>query len=146
MGNLNTSKDQIISKTTNFLRNKEEIELSYIFGSFVNKDHYHDIDIAVYLNGEFNQINPLKYPYGYESSLIGELSLLLKENIDVIVMNYAGLLIQQRVVNKGILLFSRDERFRIRYENTIRKQYIDAAHLRNIKRYYLKKALDNARY
>ena len=53
-----------------FLKNKIEITFAYIFGSFVQKDQYHDIDIAVYLSDDFNKNDFKKFPYGYESILI----------------------------------------------------------------------------
>jgi predicted nucleotidyltransferase len=37
-----------------FLLKKDEIEFAYFFGSIVNSEAFHDIDIAVYLNKNFN--------------------------------------------------------------------------------------------
>ncbi len=140
------NKKEIEIAIKDFLLSKPEINFAYIFGSFTNREKYHDIDIAIYLNEYFNKNSYSEFPYGYESRLIGELSLIIRKKIDIIVMNNAGLLIQQRIINKNILLFCRDDRYRIGYENNIRKQFIDAAHLRDIKRYYLKKAINNAGY
>jgi len=137
-----SSKTEIEKLIVGFLAAKTEAIFAYVFGSFVQRDHYHDIDVAAYLKDDFNKENVKRFPYGYESSLISELSLLTRKNIDFVVMNKAGILMQQRVINKGILLFSKDERFRIRYENNIRKLYIDTQHLRNIQRYYLTRKID----
>lgn len=127
-----------------FLKNKIEITFAYIFGSFVQKDQYHDIDIAVYLSDDFNKNDFKKFPYGYESILISELTLLVREKIDFVVMNNADITLQQRIINKGTLLFSKDEHHRITYENRIRKLYLDSENIRRIKMKYLNKKILNA--
>lgn len=138
------NKKEIENKIKKFLHKRPEITLAYIFGSFVQRDNYHDIDIAVYLSDNFNKNDFKKFPYGYESFLISELNILVRKNVDLVVMNKAEILIQQRIVNKGILLFSKDDRKRISYENFIRKLYIDTESLRRIKSYYLGKHISNA--
>ncbi|MCL4512065.1 MAG: nucleotidyltransferase domain-containing protein [Bacteroidetes bacterium] len=137
-------KTQIEKQIADFLKAKTEVMFAYIFGSFVQKDYYHDIDVAVYLYEDFDKNDRKKFPYGYESFLLSELNLLTRENVDLVIMNSAEILIQQRVINRGILLFSKDERLRIQYENYIRKLYIDAEHLRKIKRHYLARNIINA--
>ncbi|MBU0559637.1 MAG: nucleotidyltransferase domain-containing protein [Bacteroidetes bacterium] len=141
---MNIDKIKIKEKISAFLLEKEEIKLAYIFGSFINKEKYNDIDVAVYLNHEFNRNDLIKYPYGYESNLNSEINLLVREKIDFIVMNNSEITLQHRIINKGILLFSRDKPKRISYENYIRKLYIDSANIRKIKRKYLSRKIANA--
>ena len=138
------NKNIIEIKIKEFLFGRPEISFAYIFGSFVQREHYHDIDVAVYLSKDFNKFDMKKFPYGYESCLISELNFLVRKNIDLVVMNNAEIMMQQRIINKGILLLSKDERKRVFYENYIRKLYIDAEPLRKIKRYYLVKNIINA--
>ena len=138
------NKNIIEIKIKEFLFGRPEISFAYIFGSFVQREHYHDIDVAVYLSKDFNKFDMKKFPYGYESCLISELNLLVRKNIDLVVMNNAEIMIQQRIINKGILLFSKDEHIRISYENLIRKLYIDSENIRRIKRKYLNKKISDA--
>lgn len=137
-------KEQIKKNISEYLAQKEEIIFSYIFGSFVSKDDYHDIDVAVFLKNDFNKSDQEKFPYGYESEFISNLTSIAKKRIDFVVMNNADITMQQRIVNKGIILFSKDETKRISYENYIRKLYIDAENIRKIKRRYLKRKIANA--
>jgi len=137
-------KKFIENKIIEYLDKKEEILFAYIFGSFINKDDYHDIDVAVYLNENFDKNDTKKFPYGYESYMISELNLLTRKNIDFIVMNNANIIIQKKIITQGKLIFSKDERKRINYENYIRKIYIDTEVLRKIKRYYLSNKIINA--
>ena len=138
-------KKEVFNKLKNFLSDREEIDFAYLFGSFVKLDHYHDIDIAVYLEKNFNPDDYKKFPYGYESNLIADISALLRtDKIDLVIFNKAGILIQQRIINSGMLLFERNRYKRISYENYIRSLYIDAESLRRIKMFYLKRYLNNA--
>ena len=56
-------------------------------------------------------------------------------------MNDAGLLMLNRIVNKGLLLFDHNTFERIYFENRIRKEYIDSEHLRKIKDFYIKEKI-----
>ncbi|MBU1680169.1 MAG: nucleotidyltransferase domain-containing protein [Bacteroidetes bacterium] len=134
-------KEKIIAE---YLFAKDEVLFAYIFGSFVDKDNYHDIDIAVYLKDDFDKNDFKKFPYGYESGAIADLNLLVRSDVDFVVMNCAEILIQKRIIDRGIRIFSKVERKRISYENYIRKLYIDSAHLRNIRRHYLPGKIKNA--
>lgn len=137
-------KEAIKKQITDYLKAREEVMSAYIFGSFVQRQVYHDIDVAVCLYGGFEKNDFKKFPYGYESLLISELSALTKRKIDFVVMNNAEILIQQRIVNNGILLFTRDDGSRIAYENHVRAVYIDTEHLRKIQKHYLAKKIDDA--
>ena len=135
---MNLTKQQIIEKITNYLRRREEIEFAYIFGSFANKDIYRDIDIAVRIDPEFAYNDLTVYPYGYASTLISEITgIINSDKLDLVIMNKAGNVLLQRIVNNSILLFDRSKYKRVHYENNIRKEYIDSQNLRLIKRKYL---------
>jgi predicted nucleotidyltransferase len=138
-------KKEVYNKLRNYLQDRQEIDFAYVFGSFTKSDHYHDIDIAIYLVENFNPDNYKKFPYGYESNLIADISALLKtDKIDLVIFNKAGILIQQRIINSGMLLFESNRYKRIGYENYVRGLYNDAESLRKIKMFYLKRYLNNA--
>ncbi len=137
-------KKEILQKIENYLIRFDEILYAYVFGSFLHKENYHDVDIAIFLHPDFDKNNFIEYPYGYESKIISDLTSLTKNKIDIVVMNNAALTIRQRIINKGILVFCKDEKSRIKYENSIRKLYIDANNIRKIKRKYLREKISNA--
>ncbi|MFA3784153.1 nucleotidyltransferase domain-containing protein [Melioribacteraceae bacterium 4301-Me] len=136
---MTSEKKNIEDKISQYLFKRDEILFAYLFGSFVRQENYHDIDIAIYLKENFDKDNYKSFPYGYESHIIGELNLLVKKNIDLVVTNNANVLIQKRIITQGKLLFSKDEKKRIYYENNVRKLFIDTENLRKIRRYYLSK-------
>jgi predicted nucleotidyltransferase len=136
-------KTTIEIKIKHYLLSKDEISFAYIFGSFVTEDKYNDIDIAVYLKPEFDFKNVIKYPFGYEANLLGNLSLILStDKLDLILLNKANLLSAAQVYNSGKLLFERDKFFRIKIENSIRKEYIDTEKYRKLKEKQLKQYLN----
>jgi len=138
------NKKEIEQKIIDYLFNYDEILIAYLFGSFVNKEYFHDVDIAVYLKNDFNRNDFKKFPFGYESELSGNLSQLLKIKVDFIVLNNAEILFQQRVINNGKVLFSKDDNYRIYYENQIRKIYLDLEPVRKIQNFYLNQKISNA--
>lgn len=137
------NKNEIENKIKNFLQNRSEINFAYIFGSFINNEKFNDIDIAVYLYPHVDLNSFVTYPFGYESEILGKLSLILKtDKIDLIVLNKANLLASIQVFNSGRLLFERDRFFRIRIENSTRKEFIDTEHYRRLKANYLERYLN----
>ncbi len=67
------------------------------------------------------------------------------KDVDFAVMSKASISLPQRIVNKGLLLFCKDDRMKIQYENTVRRLYIDAEHSRQGQSCYLPGYIDNDR-
>lgn len=138
-------KNKIKKKIYDYLISLDEISFAYLFGSFVEKEKYRIIDIAVYLKDDFNYKDFTKYPFGYQSAILGKLSLELKtDKIDLVILNEADILLFQKIITSGELLFERDKSLRVHVTNSIRKEYIDTIPYRNLKFKTIKKKL-NAR-
>jgi predicted nucleotidyltransferase len=136
-------KINIENKIKEYLSGRSEINFAYVFGSFNEKDTYHDIDIAVYLNPDFDVSKKSKYPFGYEAELLGNLNIILRtDKIDLLILNKANLLAATQVYNSGKLLFERDRFFRIKIENSARKEFIDTENFRKIKSNQVKNYLN----
>jgi len=108
--NLNKKeKDKIIDKIKSILLIDDNIEFSYIFGSFIQDNFFRDIDIGIYLkNINENEV------FDYEFKISNEVSLKCKidiELIDVRVLNFAPFPFLVNVFKDGILLFTKDEKF-----------------------------------
>lgn len=141
---MNIEKKNIIKAIKEYFCNKTEVTYAYVFGSFISSKNYHDVDIAISLEEDFNKNDNKKYPYGYESKIISELEQLLRTKVDIVIMNNAGITILKRIINSGELIIERHKNQRIAYENYIRKLYIDASAVRKIKRKYLSKKINHA--
>jgi len=138
------SKENIIQLITNYLEKKEEIIYAYIFGSFVQRKFYHDVDIAVFIKPDFNYKDFDKYCYGYESEVIAKLEHIIREKVDFVIINKANLTIQKNILKTNILLFDKNKYQRVSFENSVRKKYIDAEKIRRIKKTYFSKKIENA--
>ena len=108
--NLNKKeKDKIIDEIKSILIIDDNIEFSYIFGSFIQDNFFRDIDIGIYLkNINENEV------FDYEFKISNEISLKCKidiELIDVRVLNFAPFPFLVNVFKDGILLFTKDEKF-----------------------------------
>lgn len=145
INNMKSSKEKIISLLKNFFNEKDEILAVYVFGSFVDKEKYHDIDIAVLIKNDFNFYDTKKFPFGYESEINAKLIKLTRIKIDFVVLNKLPILFQKNIFKKNIIIIDRDKQGRINYENNIKKLFVDVEYIMKIKNIYLNRKLNNAR-
>lgn len=103
---------------------REEIDLSYLFGSSVKvPGALSDIDIAVLLNR--------KQSYRYKYELNHELCVALKRaDVDLVILNKAPISLKFNVISEGILVFERDLNLRVEFESRVMGQYyLERSHL-----------------
>lgn len=111
-------------KNAGFLFGKYPIDFVYLFGSVATNtvNRFSDIDIALVVQDDI--------PPGQYLDLEMELEVKLNEilesgNFDVRVINNAPLGFQGQVLEKSILLYSRDENRRVDFETKTRDNYFD---------------------
>jgi len=84
----------------NILKNIEEIEFAYLFGSYSNNTQTlkSDIDIAIFIKNGFNLFDT-------HLNIHHKLEIHLKHKIDIVVLNNAkNFHLVKDILNKGILL------------------------------------------
>ena len=106
------------------LSEKTEIIFAYIHGSFEENISFRDIDIALYLDRAA--------AFDFESDLSYELTRLVGYEVEVRIINKAPVDFQMAVLQKGRVLFSRDEDKRAGFIYDVGKRYKEYAHFRNI--------------
>ena len=112
-------RERLISRITGILKNRGEVAFAYIFGSFVEGEPFHDVDVGLYLSKtpqeRFN-----------ESSLIlsQNLSRELEIPVDVRILNLAPLSFLYHVI-RGKLIFEKDEEIRVRVVEQTIQRYLD---------------------
>ena len=129
----------------NFMQNRSEIILGYLFGSLVNRRRgpVHDIDIGVLISADRLKLLDQAEPYGLRARLIVEIAGLLgTDKIDLVLLNQAPPVLLRQVIGKGRLIYCISEQERVRFEISSLKRYADTAHLRNIKRLYRRKRIE----
>jgi predicted nucleotidyltransferase len=106
------------------LSEKPEIIFAYIHGSFEENISFRDIDIALYLDRAA--------AFDFESDLSYELTRLVGYEVEIRIINKAPVDFQMAVLQKGRVLFSRDEDKRAGFIYDVGKRYKEYAHFRNI--------------
>ncbi len=127
-----------------YMESRAEIVLAYLFGSFLEKGQrpVHDIDIAIVVVPDLFEKMDSVTPFGYRAWMSTELCRLLKSNfVDLVLLNQATPLLCKRVIKTGKLIFCRSEAERVRFQVSSLKRFADTAHLRQIKRRYMKQRI-----
>lgn len=107
------------------LSKDQSIVFAYLFGSKVkNKEaHRSDWDIAVYIKDELLEKNPVWQKFNIEDKLSAALKT---DAIDVVILNRLdNPLLGFEIINKGLLLLSKDEESRLTFEGEVLGRYQD---------------------
>lgn len=117
-----------VRKLKRFLAPLDEIVFAYLHGSFLLKDAFRDVDIAVFLaSGAARPSDDVEY----EIALSLRLEKAIGLPIDVKILNRAPLSFRYHA-SRGILLLSRDESARENFLNRTWNEYFDFARLARI--------------
>lgn len=123
---------QIMEKLTKRLDSRPEILEAYVFGSVARPDAqpHSDVDVAVFV--DLKRLPDL--PFGYVADLTAELVTVLGRNdVDVVVLNQAPPLLYHRVLRDGVRLLTRDPAATTTREGQALSRYCDyVPHLRKI--------------
>lgn len=98
-----------------------EIRLGYVFGSYLCRERFRDVDIAVLLDKEANKASFLDGTVGCR---LGE-AMRLGCNVDLKILNDAPIEFCFAVIKSGSLFFAREEKERIQYEIRVMDEYLD---------------------
>ena len=129
-----SEKEAVREKLRKSLQRHPEISFAYLHGSFVKREGFRDIDVAVYLKNGAPRAS-LEYELGLEAKLM---RITGRYTIDVRVLNKAPLSFRYHVLREGILLFAREKEERAEFQEATLSAYFDFAPYRNL---YLKETL-----
>ena len=103
--------------------NHPEVTIAYVFGSFLEREDFRDIDVALLFSCD---LSPYK-AFMLAMHIGSELSLGINSghDFDVRVLNNSHPEFQYEVVKKGIAVFSRDVQERFDYEADVISNYLD---------------------
>lgn len=115
---------EIRDKAVEVFEGRGEVLVAYLYGSVARGQTHNqsDIDIGVLL-AECYEPDPL-----YEALLSSELGRVSGAETEVRVLNKGSITFLHQVLKHGILLFSRDDRARIRFETDVYSRYLDFKH------------------
>ena len=119
----NKTKESIRSILNGF----EEIDLAYVFGSFLERDDFHDIDIAIHLCTEHSPYQ--RFKLAQKVARILEQGIQPRVDFDVRILNYAPAYFQYEVISKGVVVLERDRERRVDYEADLISEYLDLKYM-----------------
>ena len=119
-------KEECINAISSFLQHHSEIFAVYLFGSFVTKESFADIDLGVLLRREPKDI------LEYEIELESKLEKLERFRLDVRVLNKAPISFAQNVIRYGRLILDREPNIRSDFESYVLKKYFDFVRFRRM--------------
>lgn len=105
---------------------RHPVVAAYLFGSQATDTAtaLSDVDFAVLLY-------PTAVSGATQAALISDLMLALgRSDIDVVVLNTAPVLLRERAISRGRLIYCSDEAARVRFEAATRREYFDTQPLR----------------
>ena len=117
-------KNILIDRVKEDLRDFEEIEIAFLYGSFaLNKETpLSDVDIAIYQKTEKNTYNLRIVELKIESELT---KILPGYKFEIRSLNDAPLIVVGKIINEGKLLFYKNEHFFYDYLVNNRLKYMD---------------------
>src|SRR5437899_4571195 len=125
----------------NQLFTQSPVNAAYLAGTLTSRTsfgHLSDVDIAILLMQQIKSDQFLDYQLYFFSELAKRLE---SENIDVVILNQASLLLKLHVIKYGQILFSRDEKQRISFETKAVMDYLDFKKLDDIQNQALSRRL-----
>src|SRR3982074_2376858 len=109
----------------NQLFTQSPVNAAYLAGSLSTRTsfgHLTDVDIAILLMDQIKSDQFLDYQLYFFSELAKRLE---SESIDVVILNQASLLLKLQVIKHGQILFSRNEKHRVKFETRAVMDYLD---------------------
>ncbi len=101
-----------------------EIEIGYLFGSFLKEESFEDIDVAILLL-EGNRTPYENFKLTMKIGRLIERSIRSRYEVDVKILNTSPLSFQYQVIREGNPVFIRNELNYIRYETHLLSEYLD---------------------
>jgi uncharacterized protein len=105
----------------------EEIDLAYVFGSFLERDDFRDIDVAIHLADE--QAPYQRFKLAHKIARCLEHGIKPRVDFDVRILNYAPDYFQYEVISKGVIVLERDRERRVDYEAHLISEYLDRKYM-----------------
>lgn len=114
-------RDEILKDLITFLRGEKRVSVAYLFGSYAKKTRTadSDIDIAVLLS------ETPKKTLEYYLHLVNELSKILGNEVDLIILNASPPPLKHQAIKYGKIVYSRHEGERITFEARAQNEYLD---------------------
>ena len=120
-------RDGVVKLIGSILAGFEEIDLAYLYGSFLERDDFRDIDIAIHLSKDMAAYPRFKLSAKVAGSL--EKGMQPRVDFDVRILNGSPPYFQYEVISKGVVVLERDREMRVDYEAHFISEYLDLKYM-----------------
>ena len=117
-------REKIFHKIAKTLSKFNEVDLAYAHGSFLKRDDFNDIDIALLISSN----PPIPYEcFKFTMKISREIEREVKPGceVDIKILNYSPLAFQYEVIRDGKPIFIRNDDMHVRYEARVLSEYLD---------------------
>jgi len=130
--------DVTLRELQSFLRREEAVVVAYLFGSVAKGvvGRLSDVDVAVLLSKDYDLV------LDYRLYLMSKLAEVIGRETDVVILNEVPPLLRYEVIKCGRVLYCRDERARVAFEERTLDEYLDMG---RIEREYFRCLLQGVR-
>jgi len=118
-----SDKDVIIQRLRDSVSSLPTLRVAYLYGSFLSRDDFRDIDIGLFIDSGPDNEHPLKYAANVGSIL--EEALGFGHECDIKILNEEPVWFTYEVISTGMVLFTRNEDDRIEIETRVLIEYQD---------------------
>ncbi len=121
-------QEQLVKTVGTFMAEQSDVRLAYLFGSHARGTAHglSDVDLAVLLSTELSRAEMSDARLRLISDLI---KLLHRNDVDLVILNRAPLLLRQQVLREGTLLFVVDDEVRARFAEDTYRRYLGCRYL-----------------
>jgi predicted nucleotidyltransferase len=116
-------RKSMMERIAQIISNYPEVQTAYVFGSFLEREDFRDIDIALLFSENSSSYRALKLALHIGSDL--DLGIKPGRDFDVRVLNNAHPEFQYEVVKNGRSVFSRNKQERYDFEAEVISAYLD---------------------
>ncbi len=120
-------RERILNEIGRCLSGVEDLMLGYVYGSFLVRSDFHDIDVGLLISGERGPYELFKYSMRIASDL--ERCITPRSEVDLRILNTAPTAFRYEVVKTGRVVFARDETLRSAFEADVLVRYLDLKYL-----------------
>lgn len=116
-------KKEIMSDIGELISRFDDVEVAYVFGSFIQSDEFNDIDVALLISKELNPY--VRFKFAMEVARELERRIKPRFEFDVKILDYSPTEFQYEVLKKGKVVFLRERSKKVEYESELISNYLD---------------------
>jgi hypothetical protein len=120
-------KDEIILRMRDILATFPQLRVAYLYGSFLSRDDFRDLDLALLIDNRSGEENTLKF-----TAMVGDVleeALGFSHECDIRVLNNDPIWFRYEIISTGIPLYIKNADDRFDFETDVLIEYQDIKYM-----------------